>query len=112
MRFKTYLNQRGYDYRDIIGLSERYGNIEPKSAVLDYSNERTVVYVGGGGEGRYRQIAAVARDAQTTVEGRSFWGFHGQFYIGNELGGHQLLANTGFGRLRVITRRLTLGRAS
>lgn len=105
--FKTYINQRGTDRRSGIVLSERYGNIEPTAAVLDYSDERTMLYVGGGGEGRYRQIAAAGRDALTIASGRPYWGFNEKFYNATQQKGIQELANTGFAQLMVNDKKQT-----
>jgi hypothetical protein len=54
--FKTYVDQRGVDITDQLLLSDEAGNIANPTLDFDWTNEATVCYVAGKGEGDARVV--------------------------------------------------------
>lgn len=74
--FRTYAGQLGLDHTYPDGLNPvlmgaEYGSLSAASLVQDWTQERTVVYAGGRGDGLAREIVEV-EDAGRS--GRSLWG--------------------------------------
>jgi len=58
LEFRTYVNQRGADITNRLLLSAEAGNLANPSIVFDYSDEITVTYVAGKGEGDLRVVGS------------------------------------------------------
>jgi hypothetical protein len=56
--FKTYVDQRGSDITDQLLLSDEAGNIANPTLDFDWTNEATVCYVAGKGEGADRVVGS------------------------------------------------------
>jgi hypothetical protein len=80
-RFETYINQPGADRTYASGnptvFSSEWGNLIEPVLTLDYSDERTVVYSGGQGEGSNRLVQEVK--ANTLID-YSPWSRRETFY--------------------------------
>lgn len=98
--FKTYSGQRGSNRTDSIVLSANFGNIEPTTDTLDYENEISVSYIGGPGEGRYRQIETATIDALSSPLTSPRWAWIEDFHSATQQHGVFALANEAFAQLR------------
>ena len=58
--FKTYKDQRGNDITDQLLLSDEAGNIANPTLDFDWTNEYTVCYVAGKGEGDARVVGSAS----------------------------------------------------
>lgn len=92
----TYPSQRGTDRTASVVLSRLRGNIDQIVDTVDYEKEATVAYVGGPGEGRYRQVEAVSIDALITER----YGLIEAFKSATQQSGIVAIANEAFAMLR------------
>jgi hypothetical protein len=92
----TYPGQRGRDRTASVVLSRLRGNIDQIADTIDYENETTVAYIGGPGEGRYRQVEAVSIDALITEQ----FGLIEDFKSATQQSGIVAVANEAFALLR------------
>lgn len=74
LEFQTFPDQRGVDRRYSSGapivFGKEWGNLANPRLVFDYSDERNYIYVGGQGEGAFRQVEEITNAVRT---GASVW---------------------------------------
>lgn len=96
---KTYSGQRGANRISSITLGVNFGNVEPTTDTVDYENEVSVSYIGGPGEGPYRQVEAASIDTLATAAG-PYWGLIEHFHSATQQQGILAIANEAFTQLR------------